>query len=58
MTGKHFKAFAALVPDNAVVEMDEGYATESWKPLKAVKVRARLILTPHVDEPDDELVES
>ena len=50
MTGKQFKEFAALVPDNAVVEMDEGYSSANWKPIGVAKIRARLIVTPKVEE--------
>lgn len=54
MTGKQFKAFAALVPDEAVVEMDEGYSSANWKALGVTKIRARLIVTPKVEESEDE----
>ncbi len=54
MTGKQFKEFAALVPDHAVVEMDEGYSSANWKPLGVAKIRARLIVTPNVEESADE----
>lgn len=54
MTGKQLKEFAALVPDHAVVEMDEGYSSANWKPLDVAKIRARLIVTPKVEESEDE----
>lgn len=48
MTGKQFKEFAALVPDNAVIETDEGYTGQKWEPLNPAKIQARLIVTPYV----------
>ncbi len=42
MTGKQFKEFALLVPDNAVMEMDRF----GWIPINPAQIRAHLILQP------------
>ena len=39
MNGKDFKAFAQLVPDDAVVEFNH----YGWEPLEASKIRACLV---------------
>ena len=42
MTGKQLKEFAALVPDNAVIEIDRF----GWVPVSPAQIRAHLSIQP------------
>ncbi len=48
MKGKDFKAFASMVPDDAVIE----YNHYGWNPLEATKLRA--CISPTAQQPQEQ----
>lgn len=58
MTGKQFKEFANQVPDNAVIEMQEDRYPREWEPLVPNIIRARLIISPQVEDAKSEEAEA
>ena len=48
MKGKDIKAFASMVPDDAVIE----YNNYGWNPLEATKLRA--CISPTAQQPQDQ----